>query len=398
MVGSELTPELKVRLSIDERGKVTDVEVLTLEPSSEFDALLTADIAEQLGRWRFAPATEDAGPVASRLELRVQYRSSPAGQQSWDDEAQESFFFGEPDRRSADVLRLPLAERKRIVDRLAAVAEKHLQSGQRRRAESPRFVAVSDAQDEKLVETLAGNLEAAYGQFLEVFAPHLEPQPERYKIVAYMFSTRAAFEATQVELRDSTVGVGFYSPPGFLAFHQEAFDAADILTTMVHETFHAFSDRALRHPGRLPHLWLEEGLAQYFGNSQIKKGRLVPGKTVQRRMLLHYGRAFKLRTRANLTVQDIKRAVGSGEAPGLAQLLRASRQEFYGEAIHLYYGTSWLLLHFLRHGEPGWQDAQFPKALLYLVEGYPAETTLEAVYGAGLEELEARFRAYVGDF
>ncbi|HVS16653.1 MAG TPA: hypothetical protein VMV46_22300 [Thermoanaerobaculia bacterium] len=398
MAGASVVPEVSARLAVDARGRVTGVEVLAIEPASELDALLRREVDAQLRDWRFAPAASDGIAIASTVDLRIQFRAFPESGAEVTADLARSFYFGDPERRAAELLRLPFEQRKEVVDRFARVAERHLDRDARRRAETPRFVAITDATDEKVAATLAANLEATWNQFLAVFAAHLEPQPERYKMAAYLFRERAGFQSTQLELRDGTLGEGFYAAPGFLAFHQEVLDPGDLLATMIHEAFHAFSDRLLRRPGRPGERWLEEGLAEYFGSSEIKRGELVPGRTLHRKFLMHYGQVFKLRTSAGITVAELKRAVRRGEAPTVRELFEATRQDFYGERLQHYYGTAWMLVHFLRHGEPEWREGAFPAFLLYVYEGYPAEAALGAAYGLAVTDVERRFVEYVRGF
>jgi hypothetical protein len=398
MVASEGSPEVKVRLSVDERGKVASVTALSVTPSTALDAMIRADVAEQLASWRFAPAREAGRPVASEVELHVQYRVFPESRAALTAQLADEFLFGDPGRRISQLLGLDLARRKVLIDHNAQIAERNLDQKHRRRADTPRFVAVSDARDERTVEVLASNLEAVYNQLVEVFGGGLELQPERYKMVVYLFARRPALQTTQLQLRDSTMAEGFYVPPGFLAFHQEAIDPADVLSLMIHEAFHAFSDRLLRNPQRSPLPWLEEGLAMYFGNSQIKQGKLVPGKTVLRKFLMHYGQVFDRQTPAGSTVQELKASARRGELPSVQGLLEATPQDFYGERLADYYGASWLFIHFLRHAEAGWAEQRFPDFFLYLCEGYPPEAALQEVYGLRLESANERFLQYVKRF
>lgn len=398
LAGLQSSPEVSVRLVVDDRGRVERIEVLAIEPSSELDSVLRAEVEAQLGAWRFAPAKSDGVAMESTVGLRVQFRNLPEGREAAVESLLQTFSLGEAQRRAAELSRLALEDRRQILERFAAAAESNLDADHRRRAESPRFVAISDSRDQRVAETLARNLEATWNQFHQVLGRDLDPQPERFKLVAYLFARRASFAATQRALREGTAGEGFYVAPGFLAFHQESIDPAEILATMIHESFHAFSDRLLRRPGRPGDPWLEEGLAEYFGNSEVKKGELVPGRTLHRKFLMHYGQVFKLRTEAGISVSELKRAVRQREAPDLRELIEATRQEFYGERGHLHYGTAWLLVHFLRHGEPEWSRTAFPQALLYLYEGYPARAAIETAYESSLEELQEQFARYVRSF
>lgn len=397
MIGLGVVPELRMSLEIDERGSVTAVETLSIEPSTEYDDLLSTDVADQLGHWRFAPAREDGIPVATRLELMVQVRESTGSVDDLSSSERELIFFGEPEERTSRLLRLPPEERKKIVDRYALEAEKNLAQSRKRRAESARFLVLSDAENEDVARVLANNLEAAYNTFEQVFADSIELQPEKYKIVAFLFSSRESFHATQKALRNTTIADGFYAAPGVLAFHQEA-PSDRILAVMIHEAFHAFADRKLRNPSREELRWFEEGMAEYFGNSQVKKGQIVPGKTITRQFVMHYGRVLKATTQAGFTLPILKRAIRQGEAPALGELLSMARQEFYGDQIQLNYGTSWMLIHFLRHGRDEWISDQFPRLALYLYEGYDPETVIEQVYGLTVDQLQPMFDEYARTF
>lgn len=71
--GSGLSPEVAVRLTIDERGRVSAVDVQSITPASDFDAFFRDEVVNTLSDWRFAPATTNGKPVASTLDWRVRF-------------------------------------------------------------------------------------------------------------------------------------------------------------------------------------------------------------------------------------------------------------------------------------------------------------------------------------
>jgi hypothetical protein len=140
--------------------------------------------------------------------------------------------------------------------------------------------------------------------------------------------------------------------------------------------------------------WLDEGFSE--AGTRISKG-LVPGKT--RKTELYRTPWVTLRGRAQVRygVDEVRKAMKAGTALSVDEIVGASIDEFYGEKRDLYYPMSWLLVHFLRHGRPGWADGAFPQLMLYVAEGYPPREALRATYGDPAE-LEASFRTYVLKF
>ena len=300
----------------------------------------------------------------------------------------------DPGTRRARVLALPLEQRRELLRQHAQVAEKFLDRERRQRFDSPRFVVVSDGPEPKTAEILASNLEAVFNVLHRLFQPGVEPQPESYKLVAYVFADASAFGQMRSELEVCEWANGFYSPEGLLAFHLQMPPEA-LIGALLHEATHAFVDRHLVRPGTSLPLWLNEGFAEYVGNSQIKKGELIPGRTLKGRYVMSPFGAARARTGAGWDLETAQKAIRAGEGLTVEELITADTSLFYGEKYGLFYPTSWLLVHFLRHGASRWTEGEFPRFLLYAAEGYPPREALEAVYGADAAELEASFRTYV---
>ncbi len=145
---------------------------------------------------------------------------------------------------------------------------------------------------------------------------------------------------------------------------------------------------------------MEEGIAEYFGNSRIKKGQLLVGKTLRRKfVLIPYWGVVRAATEPGWALKNVKRALYEDREIHLADLIAAEHLTFYGEDRALFYPTAWLFVHFLRHGGDD-QEAndRFASLALYLAEGYTSRQALETVYGTGLDELEERFIRYLKRF
>lgn len=399
MAGSGLAPEVALRARIDARGRVGEVEILSIEPSSEYDDLLRRITIETVEWWRYAPARVDGEPTETTLEWTVRFQTAGATGVTREPEWR-NLGLGPWDDLPTRMLTMPVAEQKEVLRRFGGLAERQLAPGRRRQFDTPRFVVVSDAETPEVAKITAGNLEATFNVLDRLLRPGIEPQPAYYKSLVYVFSERRSLDALTGEIRAPEWADGLYSPPGLLVFHLEQQTAADALSAMLHEAVHAYTDRHLLRPGYPPPVWLAEGLAEYVASSQIRRGELIPGRTLTRRFELnrYAGGAFRVKTREGWSLDQTKKAVREGTAPGLAELVTADRMAFYGEDYALHYSLSWLFVHFLRHGRPGWAESEFPALVLYLVEGFPSAVAIEAVYGLSPAAMDAEFTNYVKRF
>lgn len=403
--GTGLAPEVGVRVLVDPSGRVAEVQVIEIEPSTELDAVIERATREALTSWRFAPATRGGQAEETWLEWVLQFPSR-VSQMPEPEESEEPQRFGwqmltqENDERASYrkfILSLPPQQRLERLKDAARRAERHLNPKTKRTYSSGHFIVITDANSPGVAEALAGNLEATFGVLHELLQTKIDPQPEPYKIFAFLYGTEASFDALKRDVRAHEWSAGFYSPLGMLAFHMERASDQSLMDTMLHEATHAFIDRYVAKPGVVFPRWLDEGFSDYMGASTIRKKKLVPGKTRRTEI---YRSAWSLqlgRSATMYTVDMVKQAVRRDQAPTLLQIIEAEREEFYGDQVHLFYSMSWLLVHFLRHGEEQWAENEFPSLMLYIAEGYPAIEALRQVYGEA-ELLEPRFNKYVLGF
>ena len=165
--GTGLAPEVKVRVEVDARGRVTEVASLAVTPTSEYDHLFEQVTREEISGWRYAPEIKAGKAVATTLEWTVKFRARENRESiekfSW--LPMESAVAGGAESRRARILGLPLEQRKELLRRHSKVAEKFIDRGNRQRSDSPRFVVVSDAPQESTAKVTAGNLEAISTSF-----------------------------------------------------------------------------------------------------------------------------------------------------------------------------------------------------------------------------------------
>ena len=396
-------PTVGVAMTIDERGRVSKVEVTDISPSGPKDAVFRATAISALSKWRFAPAIADGRPVETVITMKIQFQHpgekppNPYGREAVDIPVpeQDDSYALEFERQLST---MPKEQFAQVRGELLASAESGIDQASRRQLDVGEFEIVTDGSLPDLPKLVAGDLAAVTAALGKVFGAGLSLQPPSGKTYVYVFAKKASFDRLARALMQSGEAAGVYSSVGLLAFHLEMPTNEDLLHTLVHETTHAFVQRALCHPGGSLPRWLGEGLADYFANSEIEGGVLVPGSHRASTSYHAPGEVVRGRSRAARTADDVRAAMKAGTALPLAKLRSATSSEFYGGEHAIYYGESWLLVHFLRHGQPGWAEHEFPRFILSAVEGFPADDLIRDVYGLDDEALEAAFKVYVKSF
>lgn len=121
-------------------------------------------------------------------------------------------------------------------------------------------------------------------------------------------------------------------------------------------------------------VWLNEGLAEFYGSLQFSNGEALLGVPLA---YLHLLREQELLPLATLFSVDTN-----------------SRHYNEQDQSGIFYGESWALVHYLMLGGPGRQD-QFKRFLQLVSRGDNVTKALESSFGMTLDALEKELRAYV---
>jgi hypothetical protein len=173
-----------------------------------------------------------------------------------------------------------------------------------------------------------------------------------------------------------TGGVFFATEAGTaLAFWTEDLPVSRVQHVIQHEGFHQFAFS--RFGSDLP-MWVNEGLAEYFGSAIIVDGTLVAGQCSARQVAdlsqaLEGGRTIPFREMIAI------------DNPGWNDRLRDGRSG-------ILYLQAWAMVHFLVEGEGGRYRGPFERYLALVNDGILAAPTWEQVFGADVEAFEARWR------
>lgn len=184
-----------------------------------------------------------------------------------------------------------------------------------------------------------------------------------------------------------------------ITLHTDA-DGPEVLgDALVHEAAHQLVDRRLYASGHIPSLWLSEGLASYFGYTRMDEtGTFLPGEIGGKATELIRGvRGKSGESRSRL--KTLRRLFGSADsdaAPIVERVLSIEDpNRFYGENAQQNYGVSWLLVHYLLHGDDGAHADGFLRYLRGETSGRRGPDELYRSIGIDAGELERRLARYL---
>ena len=143
--------------------------------------------------------------------------------------------------------------------------------------------------------------------------------------------------------------------------------------------FHEYVHLHLRDNVPQAPVWLNEGLAEFYGHLQFSGGEALLGAPLP---YLHLLRNQELLPLATLLAID-----------------HNSPHYHEQDKSGMFYGESWALVHYLMLGAPGRQE-QFRRFLQQVSRGEDVGKSLERSFGMTLETIEQELHAYVsrGDF
>jgi len=157
-------------------------------------------------------------------------------------------------------------------------------------------------------------------------------------------------------------------------FELVTFESAGLWQVLAHEGFHQFIGYEL---GQEVPMWLNEGLAQFFENTTVKNGRLIPGGIDPNRLA---------------AAQAVIRA---RRMPALADLLAMDRRAFYASP-EVTYPMSWALVYYLMMRDTtSFQNSHFRRYLQDLKWSRDDVASFRKRFGRDSAQWEADFQRYV---
>ena len=222
------------------------------------------------------------------------------------------------------------------------------------RVRTPRFDIISSAGDEKTT---------AIARDLEMLASALSRQAASTPATIFVFAKRREsqpyFGLLIGDPKTTVTGVYVRHEGGGTMFVDA--DRAGVERTALHELIHDL----LRQRDYTPPLWVEEGLAEYFSNAQVKKDVVIAGGRIE-------GRVALLERNKQASLEE----------------MFAVRAESPAATAPLFYAQSWAAVDWLMQLDASRFDA-FAREL---ANGTSVENALATHYGKTLDDLRKAMR------
>lgn len=140
-----------------------------------------------------------------------------------------------------------------------------------------------------------------------------------------------------------------------------------------HEGFHQFAKATI---GPTMPIWVEEGLAEYFGQALFTGDGYVTGLIPPSRLA------------------RVKKEIEAGQFKGIEQMMLFSRQEWNSVISHINYDQGWSMLHFLAHGDDGRYQPLLVRFLNDVSGRRPWIDAWASHFGRDVAAFEKRWREY----
>lgn len=218
---------------------------------------------------------------------------------------------------------------------------------------------------------IARHMDAVYSEYAHRFRAFSASERNAARMPLYLFRTQQQYLAFMQQKGVDATGTGgiFFIRPDArgLATWVEERPQWVTLETLQHEGFHQF---AYAHIGVNIPTWVNEGLAEYFGDAILVDGKLRIGMASSRR------------------IETLKEAVKNRRIIDFDLLMAMQPGQWHMNLVRnpdrgrLQYDQSWAMVYFLIHGQDGRYRDPFEKYLVAIGKGMDQAKAFKHAFGA----------------
>ena len=188
------------------------------------------------------------------------------------------------------------------------------------------------------------------------------------KLPFYLFSTRQEYYAAG----GMPGSAGFFDGQRLMAIAGQSTDATT-WHVIQHEGFHQFVQAFIG--GDIP-IWVNEGLAEYFGQGIFTGDSYVTGVVPPERLA------------------RLQKWIEQGQAKSIAEIMTTSHALWNAGLSQVNYDQAWSMVHFLAHAGRGRYQSAFNGFIGDVSRGMKWEHAWRKNFGSGTREFEEQWRQY----
>jgi hypothetical protein len=281
----------------------------------------------------------------------------------------------------------------------------------------------TDVLDEDETRILGQVVEATVRAHQQFWGPLVTLRPFSQKVQVYAWARKAdhdrmhrlwlasGLKGASGETRPAASTGGTPSGSEVWSFTGEYIPASRILSVpcermsghlpvpiVIHEAIHMLDYERTYGAGDQPSKWFEEGLATYFGFSQIGSRLNIEPGNIRRSGTIQAG-TVRVQFDPRTPLREYIKRIEGGEPVPLRTLLTSKAGDLLwsGDRAVLAYGASWTLVHFLIHGAKGAHRATFEEYARTEAQGKGGYDTFVRLFGPDLVPLEEAWHEYEDD-
>lgn len=258
------------------------------------------------------------------------------------------------------------------------------------RYEGEAYILWTDLPEPRARESLA-RLEAIARQYRSLTGMDKEETFERLDVYLYRRCEEYRRAVIPKVGEDFARSAGVYTGEAIYATSDPLrFSHASVWHVLQHEAWHQFSHRVFCRGHRSLPIWVEEGLAEYFGEARWTGDHLLLGAIDLGRTIERAGKTVHRPGR----LDRIRRRIVAGQFRSVSEILALQYDTWAEELNVVNYDHVWSLVHFFLHGRDGEYRRAFGAYLDEVARGLPSQSSFRKHFGRDLETIQQQYEAW----
>lgn len=324
----------------------------------------------------------------------------------------DAVYFDHPQRLPRPLLFAELTEDSNPVDLVAipnGLTPERLQlatmlvGGNAPQEEVGDFVLRYQEKDKNWSEMAKSTLLSLKQTYLETFESLALREPLNNRVFIFLLPNLDAYKKfyPDAKTKDEMQTAGHYEA-GIIAVYSDPAMRGETRRTLTHEAVHHLNHTLLALQTTPATIWLDEGLATYFGlSARDADGKLILGKVEQKFKqagldTISAARRLRITTSAaRYRILLLQRELKSGFKISLKDMIDARESKFHSSNVLRDYTVAWMTVHYLVHGNDGAYRQGFLQFIEKARKGEADAGTFERNVGAPIKRIESELRHYI---